>query len=106
MNVYGKWLKLICWYILMSVEVERSIGNPPVFWYGGKKMTADEAYDLFVGGTPFEERIHMLEISNVPGQPIGYWYKDVVVTEEVATELYSSGVPMKKRTWLNRVLDS
>ena len=90
----------------MRVEVERSVGNPPVFWYGGDKISADEAYDLHVSGTSFEERIHTLEITNVPGQPIGYWYKDIEVTEEVASRLYTDGVPIKKRTWLNRVLET
>lgn len=88
----------------MSVEVERSIGNPPIFWYENEKVSADEAYDLHVSGTPFEERVYPLEISNVPGQPIEYWYKDIEVTEDIATELYTNGVPIKKRTWLNRVL--
>ena len=82
----------------MSVEVERSVGNPPIFWYEDKKISADEAYDLHVSGTPFEERIYPLEILSIPGQPTVYWHKDKMVCEEDATQLYASGVHLQKRT--------
>ena len=55
----------------MSVEVERSVGNPPIFWYEDKKISADEAYDLHVSGTPFEERIYPPRKGLSPGSFLG-----------------------------------